>query len=289
MAVSSVILGLIPVVIQQLGATTIEIGALSLRRPLLAAVLALGSPAVIPKRASDYTPQSVWWNGHNNRQAPTGSKQAMRKQVLWHGALHYAVYPIALASLGNVAYLSYQLGYQAASAFAVGTTFLPMLWAFLALLIHVVGASTLHLRYRIQPADPRTIGKGRMTRWLMREFVYHYSESPRIRLDIVGGWREVWFEAVTWLLYTATSVHLAFGTMVLASLLFISIADATTILGRFIASTIVNRLILVALFLTYLAAAAAVSSQALETSLSPRTDRPVRTLSSAAIVGFALT
>ncbi|KAK8094326.1 hypothetical protein PG997_001011 [Apiospora hydei] len=120
-----------------------------------------------------------------------------------------------------------------------------MLWAFLALLIHVVGASALHLRYEIRPADPTTIGKGRMARWLAREFAYHYSNSSRIRLDLAGGWREVWFEAVTWLLYTATSVHLAFGTMVLASLLFISIADATTILARFIASTIVNRLILV--------------------------------------------
>ncbi|KAK7924295.1 hypothetical protein PG985_006349 [Apiospora marii] len=169
MAVSSVILGLIPVVIQQLGATTIEIGALSLRRPLLSAILALGSPAVIPKRAGDYTPQSVGWNGGNNNNNNNGqvvtesSGVAMRKYILWHGVLHYAVYAAALASLGNVAYLSYQLGYQ----------------------------------------------------------------------------------AVTWLLYTATSVHLAFGTMVLASLLFVRIADATMILGRFIASTIVNRLILV--------------------------------------------
>ncbi|KAK8105679.1 uncharacterized protein PG998_003847 [Apiospora kogelbergensis] len=243
MAVSSVILGLIPVVIQQLGATTIEIGALSLRRPLLAAVLALGSPAVIPKRASDYTPQSVGWNG-NQRQVTTGSRVFRRRRNLWQGALHYAVYPIALASLGNLAYLCYQLGYQAVSAFAVGTTFLPMLWAFLALLIHVAGASALHLRYEIRPADPAITGK-RMMDWLTSEFVYHYSDSRRIRLDTVGGMREVWFQALTWLLYTATSVHLAFGTMVLASLLFISIADATTILARFIASAIVNRLILV--------------------------------------------
>ncbi|KAK8041457.1 hypothetical protein PG994_014464 [Apiospora phragmitis] len=195
MAVSSVILGLIPV----LGATTIEIGAISLRRPLLAAVLALGSPTVIPKRASDYTPQSVGWNGQN-RPVTTGNREAMRKHNLWHGTLHYAVYPIALASLGNVAPLTYQLGYQGVSAFAVGTTFLPMLWAFLALLIHVVGASALYIRYDIRPAYPTTtIGKKMimMTRWLTKEFVYHYRDSRHnVQLDIVGG-REVWFQAVT--------------------------------------------------------------------------------------------
>ncbi|KAK8138023.1 hypothetical protein PG984_001403 [Apiospora sp. TS-2023a] len=104
------------------------------------------------------------------------------RQVALHPTSRCISSHSGVASLGNVAYLPYQLGYQAVSAFAVGTTFLPILWAFLALPIHVVGASALHLRCGIRPATDSAAGFN-----FQRRCTTTFGIASRLIADLLTG------------------------------------------------------------------------------------------------------
>src|SRR5271156_2495523 len=54
MAAAAVLLGLLPTTLGLVGSTTMEVGLVALRRPLLAFLLAAGAPAVSPIRTFDY-------------------------------------------------------------------------------------------------------------------------------------------------------------------------------------------------------------------------------------------
>ncbi len=52
-----------------------------------------------------------------------------------------------------------------------------------------------------------------------------------------------WFYLLTGTLYIATTAHILFGTILLASLLFISLIDAITIVGRYVLSALLCRVV----------------------------------------------
>ena len=100
----------------------------------------------------------------------------------------------------------------------------------------------VHVRQESVPSDMQREGRAPpLARWLSRELtpaVYHRVTALRVRKD------GPWFYVITWSLYIAVSVHILFGTLILASMLFISLSDAVGIVGRYVLSTVVCRLVL---------------------------------------------
>jgi len=69
------------------------------------------------------------------------------------------------------------------------------------------------------------------------------SEKDRVvSVDLFGETKR--FIGVAWLLHTLTVVHILFGTLVFSSLAFIGTRDAVLVLGRFMASVLFCRVIL---------------------------------------------
>jgi hypothetical protein len=145
-------------------------------------------------------------------------------------------------AVANVVMLAYQLGVHAIVVFAPETIFMLPLWTFLAVIIHVGGVIALHFRVKIVSASP-TVSRRRdsgFAAWVPNE-VIPSGLQPTRHLQ----WREenIGFLAMSWLLGIGTLAHVVFGTLIFSSLLFFSVIDAVTIVGRYAASALICRAI----------------------------------------------
>lgn len=243
MAASAVVLGSAPMVLQTIGSTTAETAMLGLRRPFLATLLAAGSPAVATTQGNqfiDVLSKFVVHRAGNEADAADINLLVFN----WshdYSSLRYIVaicqYLLAGAAVANVAHLAYQLGVHAIVAFAPNITLLPPLWTFLAIVIHIGGIGAFHSRVRVRrkPQD-----QGALSRWLLDEVVPLALQDP-VHLE----WRSehVWFYGLTWFLKIITTGQILFGTLLLSSLLFFTVRDATLVIGRYAASAIICRAI----------------------------------------------
>lgn len=267
MNIASVILGLTPTILQVLGVTTVQTSLLSLRRPLLTFILSVGSPAVVPLRSHHHISviEEIFPDA---RQRPSDLPAQNRRDpglVGWLSTIRpfvasLLVHACTLGAVANNCYLAYQLGYWAICMFAVGDVWLPMLWIFLAPIVHIVGVVSLHLsisvhyiKNNIKPAkairSSKSIGMRVFTEWFSEEGM-HSHDSQAISLIVrekspAQRWRSALLSFVNWLLYVGTAAHVGFGSVVLASLVFIDVSDSVEILGRYLVSTVVCRLVLV--------------------------------------------
>lgn len=157
-AASAVMLGAAPMILQTLGSMTAETGLLSLRRPFLSLLLAAGSPAVVAQKGSEFIEmlsryvgegetRSMGLPGFRWRSVPFG----------YRPLIGLAEYLVGGGAVANVIQLAYRLGRHAVVVFATDTTYLPPLWTFLAVVIHLSGALVLHLRVKV--ARSKVTGK----------------------------------------------------------------------------------------------------------------------------------
>lgn len=155
---------------------------------------------------------------------------------LWVSVIEYVVVGCAVA---NVMLLTYQLGVHAIVIFSPRTIILMPLWTALAVVIHLAGVFALYLRVRLLEMTDKKRRRGGF--WVPDEFVPSIFQSPKI-----WEWRteNIWFQVTTWMLSVGTVAHTLFGTLILSSLLFFSVADSVTIVGRYAASTIACRTVL---------------------------------------------
>ncbi|KAF7594438.1 hypothetical protein BBP40_009260 [Aspergillus hancockii] len=156
-------------------------------------------------------------------------------------------YVITLGAIANVGTAGYQLGKQCICNYAREITAQPLIWAFLVGLIHIGGTIALILRYRnIRTPDddnalPKTF-RHRLPLFISRELTpSQYSEPPGIE-EIEESYLFLFF---SWCTSTGTVIHILYGTMVLSSLLSISVEDALAMAGRYLASVVCCRIVLV--------------------------------------------
>ncbi|ORY70502.1 uncharacterized protein BCR38DRAFT_504115 [Pseudomassariella vexata] len=165
----------------------------------------------------------------------------------WRPVISVLEYLVAGGAVANVVMLAYQLGVHAIVVFAPETVFLLPLWTFFAVLIHLAGVLSLHLRVRVvrvqgghkKYVERRGTGFGE---WVPEEVVPSAFQSPK-KLQ----WREgenALFEMITWLLGVGTVTHMVLGTLVLSSMLFFSVVDSVTIVARYMVSSIACRAVL---------------------------------------------
>ena len=93
----------------------------------------------------------------------------------------------------------------------------------LAILIHVAGAVALRLRVKLIAENPLGISTA-----LKNEFqLSAYQSGGRLTFRK----ESYWFILLSWATSVTTIIHIALGTLVLSSLLFINTQDATYVVG----------------------------------------------------------
>jgi hypothetical protein len=230
MASSGVLLGLTPWLLSTLGSTTIEMSLLSSRRPLLAAMLVLGSPAMNPVRAFvDYNPIET--------QLSPGDKYLAPSKVSGTTCAFYILleFVAAAASIANLATMSWTLARNTISTMSCDDSdILAELWIGLALFTHLFGIITFVSRAEIgvdcEERDAKwNFRKARLWLGLVREFRLCVNQQP---LQTTWG-KENWkFFFWSWLAAFYTVAHLAFGTLVFSSLSFVGECSRTLSLKK---------------------------------------------------------
>ncbi|KAL8393734.1 hypothetical protein RB595_003468 [Gaeumannomyces hyphopodioides] len=243
MAMSAVLLGLTPTILQSLACTTLDLAFLSLRRPLLAFLLAVGNPIVSPTRAMEFQKgvQEVVAKG-----TPLNTRPRPLHWSWWLVTL--VQYVAAGGCVANMANLSYELGVHAMTIISPRLTYQIALWGVLVALVHIGASISLRLRVRVEgcpsPAGgtgfPKTLAA--LPGWIRDEIVPSAYNSPISFVNVYDG---VWFSLISWSVSVANVVIVVYGTVVLSGLLFFSIRDSVTIVARYMASVIVCRAVFV--------------------------------------------
>ncbi|KAK7430808.1 hypothetical protein QQZ08_002597 [Neonectria magnoliae] len=246
LAASAVILGLLPMILQSLGSTTAETALLGRRRPLLALLLAAGSPAVNVARGSEIAETLAKFVEVADTPGAIPGVQLAVLSPHVRPFISVLQYLLVGGAVANVAHLTYRLGVNAIVGFAPETVFMLPLWAFLAMMIHVGGLIVLGVRVKAQGANA---GKHRAERqqhqrasgfpsWVLDEFIpcaFQPAKFLQYRRETI------WSPVLSWFLNLGVLAHIVLGTLVLSSLLFFSVKDAVVIVARFAASAIVCR------------------------------------------------
>jgi hypothetical protein len=230
LAAAGVVLGILPTILSLAGTSTAALGLLAMRRPFLAALLVAGAPVVSPIRSSDFAdPARVLTVDYGH--AVSG---VSRLGGNWARLLVCVEYLLATGAAANLILLSYELGVKGVCSFSTDTVFQPLLWALLAMPIHLVGAAALRLRVRIVDAKQTSHGI------IRNEFGLCMSQpAAHLRLEK----RTLLFVFISWFISIGTIIHMIYGTLVLSSTMFVATADALILATRYFASTIVCRAI----------------------------------------------
>ena len=231
---AQVLLGLTPSMLAVLGPSTEETSLLSVvgRRPLLAILIAAGSPAVFPMRAFENNdPIGLLKDRQGRKPPPHLSARGVVAEMIFE-------YLIVIAAVANIATVSRDLGYQIVCSFAPHLTYLVLLWAFLILIIHGSGFITLFVRIHIRREKRYSVG---ILAWLRAQFT-PLKDDGRVDLQVLS--ETYWFLFFSWFTAILTVCHNIYGTLVFSSMLFISVRDSIAIIGRYFASVIGCRMVL---------------------------------------------
>lgn len=234
MGSASVILGLTPTILATMGNSVEEISTLMVvgRRPFLGFILAFGAPAVAPALFFQYMdPWALLLVEQKYRPRP---KQLSYKKEI---AVIVLEYIFGLAVITNNIQLSLQLGVMVCHTFAPHLSYLTLLWSILVLVIHVSG--TWALWSRTKPLQ----GWSRRSLWVL--FREQFQPLRKTTSDTLHFCDETYlFLSLKWFASLFTIWHIIYGTLLFSSMLFISITDGLRVIGRFMASALVCRFIL---------------------------------------------
>ncbi|GAP86987.1 hypothetical protein SAMD00023353_2401440 [Rosellinia necatrix] len=248
LATGALVLGLIPTILQSIGSSTAETALVGLRRPLLGFLISAGSPAVSMMKTSEFaTAIAELAGGHG---APEGfgiaSLRWSRGRGTWALLIGLVQYVAVGAAVANVLHLAWELGIYAVAIFAPDTVFGVPLWTLGAAAIHLAGCLAVWVRVRTRILDARddadyaALSKPLNT-WVPNQFipaVFHPPIVLELRQDAGSS---VWFYILSWVISIGILAQVAFGTLVLSGLLFFSLVDCLTIVGRYTLSAVVCR------------------------------------------------
>lgn len=244
----AVILGILPTVLSLLSVSPVEVGVLALRRPLLAFLLGAGSPGASPFRTFDYrVPAEIL-------QFRPKSRRLRRPSGIWTIFVSAAQYLLAVAATINVAIISWKLGIRTVLSWAPQSSEFPLIWAFLSVAIHIGGAMSVFLRIKLTTkptaspdsnTSPETTSCPSKRATLLNVAkleVQPSSTQPPVELSL----REESdiFIFFCWLTSVGIVLHIVYGTLTLSGTLFISSIDAVGVAGRYLASTLVCKIVL---------------------------------------------
>ncbi|OAQ95632.1 hypothetical protein LLEC1_04063 [Akanthomyces lecanii] len=263
LSAAAVVLGLAPTILQMVSPTPVDTAMVCLRRPILALLLSLASPATVFSEAAKYADGIDALSRPLSRQS-RGSFPYTAGRLLGGGATrHYMSslvsaiqYIVALAAVANSAYRTYQLCVWTVCSFSPITVFLPALWHGTVVLLHLGG--WIALRLNLQRADgskktgptteeqdwqEMTAGWGSRVKSLFRNEITPSAFAEKLPAESRAAGPAPFFSAVIAALYAGAPVHVLYGTLVLSSLTFISAFDSISVVALYAISAIVSKAI----------------------------------------------
>lgn len=250
MAGASILLGLTPVLLSTSGPSISETGLLSMNRPVLAALISLGTAAFYPSRVLGYTdddPKTLLAE-------PVLLISSLAERLRNRRGLRYAIsaaeYILVAAAIANVMLTSWNLGVSTIPNFQCQVSYLPLLWTILPLFIHIPVAVAFDISLRKRR---REVGEGmaRTTKnigWASKmktalksevDMSVAHSSLPPGTLD-----PNILIVIIHMLASVGGFVHVIVGILFYSSLLFAMVLDAAILLIRYFVSVLVCRLVL---------------------------------------------
>ncbi|TQV98459.1 hypothetical protein IF1G_02539 [Cordyceps javanica] len=258
LSAAAVVLGLAPSILQMVSPTPADTALVSLRRPALALLLSIASPATVFSKATSYSGNIEALSRPLSRQ-DRGSFPYTAGRILGGGGprnyagslLSATQYMLALAAVANSVYRTYQLCLWTVCSFSPITVFLPALWHGTVVLLHLGG--WIAQRLNVQRAEGTRRAKPvadvqdwhRMTaEWASRLRTWFKNETipsalaEKLPVESRTAGPAPFFSVVIAALYAGVPIHLLYGTLVLSSLTFISAFDSISVVAFYAISTV---------------------------------------------------
>lgn len=231
MAGAAVLLGLTPAILAALGPSVEEMSTLFIiaRRPLLGICLAAGAPSLYPFRTIDYKKVIENLGDRNSHVRPIHITRPYQYIVM------ILEFIFATGAIANNATNSYQLGKQTSCVFASHLWYLPLLWAFLGIFAHLFASWALWTRLNCERPYKKVLD------WFRIQFTPIAEQKP---LVIQTCEETVFSVVISWWVSVYIACHLIFGTLTFSSLIFITVRDAVSVIGRYMLSILLCRAIL---------------------------------------------
>lgn len=226
MASGTVALGLAPTILTLLGSTTGETALLSRRRPLLAFLLACGSPAVNPLPTFVYENPLEALKAREGRLAPSHVTAAPP----WQSVLIVAVeYLFAAAAIVNIMTVTYYTGKWTINAISCDIIYMPILWVLLAPANHLHGMLALWLRTEVVVDGDRKFQLGwspeDLRKWLVAHAQHEFTPCARHDKLVLRWKNETYlYVAISWWTSFFNTVHLLYETIAFSSLIFLGVS-----------------------------------------------------------------
>lgn len=140
---SQVLLGVMPTVLSLLSASVDELAMVMTvsRRPILALLLAFGSPSAYFSRAFSYPTAHEILNRHKDRQ-PMWHPRGVWQKALVSAAEYIAIFALA----ANVLHCGWEVGIRAVSIILSDSAFLPPFWVGSGVFVQLLGVFVFRLR-----------------------------------------------------------------------------------------------------------------------------------------------
>lgn len=248
MASASVLLGIMPTLLSVLSSSPSETALLGRRRPLLALLLTVGSPAVdamrlfsrpdpiedllehtLPAedRAHDFTKKKSN-SGFSDQPHKTLERRILDAWLhptypkLQRFAIVSVEYLIALAAIANVIVAAVFAGRWTIDTTSCSAGYLPVLWVFLTPVAHVASQIALALRTKTvedESPEARMSLRERLLKAFSNE-LKPCSAQTRLRLELDND--SILFILVSWFISVWTVAYVLYGTIAYSTLMFIS-------------------------------------------------------------------
>lgn len=139
---------------------------------------------------------------------------------------------------GKPGHVNWQLGIHTVCSFHIDTDFLPLVWAFFAILIHVLDFAALHLRCQLADCGEPSRRRGK---WASEEVRQSVNQSPA-HLIVLHEIQTIHSPVMGHL--DGIVGHITFRTIIFSSMLLIGTYEASFVILLFLTSAIVCRIIL---------------------------------------------
>ncbi|KAM3071441.1 hypothetical protein ACMFMF_007912 [Clarireedia jacksonii] len=219
---------------------------------VLAFLLCVGSPAVVVDAAEINFQEQFAQIRDLYLWIPLGffaRTGAGRKWVL------LGEYVVATAAIINVAWLSYEVALRGVFTISKSGSWLPALWTFMGVVIHLFGAAALWLLIRragvVGKGNEKQSAKGRgkkiaVLSWIKTQFspVRAGGGDYKKLGHMESLSRTLFYILLAWFTTVLAACNLLFGTILFSSLLFVNPTDGIFIALRYMASVVFCKLIM---------------------------------------------
>ena len=264
MASAGVILGLMPGILANIGPTPAESSMLTLERPLLSILLAIGAPPMYPGRPFEY------WHPLEAMKQPPKRFSNISARYPSYLVVSLLQYIIALSASVNVIAVSLELGMKTVLLWNKTNSYLPLAWVLLSIALHTGTALRLHFfiatvlsshRHRSPVANHKGLNPShaglsdpKPGHFFYRLFskVIDAETRPcrartKLRLPAMSEMEDMEESFFSYLLGISlpllTLIHVVVGVTIFSSLVFVGVGDTVGIVMRYGVSALAVQLI----------------------------------------------